>query len=154
MKKNNQCKLYTLAGFGLVLLLMLMNCSKQATHPSIVEQKAQTPEKPLLHNYQNISSKELYQTYQSLPWKIIDIRTKEEFESGHLPGAILFPWADFSEENFLKHKLSKDDYLLIYCNSGVRSLPPSEMLARHGYQKVYNLLDGIRGWPHEIKVIP
>ncbi len=102
-------------------------------------------------HYYNITSKELYKTYETIEWKIIDIRTEREFNEGHLPNAILFPAEEFSQDAFERHGLKPDDYLLIYCNRGTRSVAPSEALIRHGYHRVFHLYMGIEAWPYEIE---
>ncbi len=102
-------------------------------------------------HYYNITSKELYETYETIDWKIIDIRTEREFNEGHLPNAILFPAEQFSQAAFERYGLKPDDYLLIYCNRGTRSVAPSEELVRHGYHRVFHLYMGIEAWPYEIE---
>ncbi len=108
-------------------------------------------EEGMIGHYYNITSVDFHQAQHSVQWKILDIRTKPEFQRGHLPGAILFPAEEFSPQAFRNHRLEKNDYILIYCNTGVRSLPPSEILVRQGYKNVFNLLDGIAGWPFYIQ---
>jgi rhodanese-related sulfurtransferase/regulator of replication initiation timing len=105
----------------------------------------------LMVNYYNLNSHQLHKTYETIPWKIIDVRNENEYLQGHLPNAILIPAKDFSEETFKRFGLQKDDYLLIYCNRGVRSISPSKKLAKAGFLNVFHLAEGIEGWPYEIE---
>lgn len=106
---------------------------------------------PASTTFRDISSEELHRSYKSKNWKIIDVRTEEEFKMGHLPDAIWLPTSAFSAENFKKLGLEIDDNLLIYCYSGSRSIQPSRILAEYGYKNVYNLQNGILSWRYPIE---
>jgi len=68
--------------------------------------------------------------------KIIDVRTQEEFNSGHIPGAICIPNETIGT-NPPSELPDKDQVLLIYCRSGNRSKDASQKLADMGYTNVY-----------------
>lgn len=76
---------------------------------------------------------------------IIDVRTKKEFESGHIASAINM---DYYAEDFQKQltSLPKDKPLLIYCLSGSRSNSAVERLHTMGYTNVHHLAGGIQSW--------
>lgn len=76
---------------------------------------------------------------------IIDVRTKKEFESGHIASAINM---DYYADDFQKQltSLPKDKPLLIYCLSGSRSNSAVEKLHGMGYTNVYHLAGGIQSW--------
>ena len=78
---------------------------------------------------------------------VIDVRTQQEYSSGHIPGAtqIDFYSADFWSR--LK-KLDKSKAYCVYCRSGRRSGITADSLAKWGY-KVYNLRGGFRAWSSE-----
>ena len=73
---------------------------------------------------------------------IIDVRSKQEYEEGHLNGAILIPEYEIKEKikNIVENK---DEKILVYCSSGIRSKQAQEELINLGYKNVYNLKDGI-----------
>lgn len=73
---------------------------------------------------------------------IIDVRSKQEYEEGHLNGAILIPEYEIKEKikNIVENK---DEKILVYCSSGLRSKQAQEELMNLGYKNVYNLKDGI-----------
>lgn len=76
---------------------------------------------------------------------IIDVRTKKEFESGHISSAINM---DYYADDFQQQlaSLPKDKPLLIYCLSGSRSNAAAEKLKIMGYANIYHLAGGIQSW--------
>ena len=75
---------------------------------------------------------------------LLDVRTQEEYDQGHLPKAILLPYdeIDARAEQLL---LRKDQELVIYCRSGRRSAIAAEALVKLGYQQVEDF-GGISRW--------
>lgn len=74
---------------------------------------------------------------------LIDVRSKQEFEEEHLDGAINIPLYDL-EQNIAKLP-DKQCMMIIYCRSGHRSRQAKEKLEKIGYEKVYNLKNGLDG---------
>jgi len=89
-------------------------------------------------------------TFKSLVDKqsgiILDVRTPEEFQAGHIPGAINIDWKNQDEFKTKIKALAKDKTLLVYCHSGHRSGLATKYLKAQGYEKIYNLETGILGW--------
>ena len=78
---------------------------------------------------------------------IVDARTQEEYDEGHIPGAILIPEYEIADraENELPHK---DQLILVYCRSGRRSKIAAEELVKLGYTNVKEF-GGIIDWEYE-----
>ena len=76
---------------------------------------------------------------------IIDVRTPEEYASGHIEKAINL---DYYSETFADEldKLDKDKTYLIYCRSANRSGKALDMMAELGFAEVYNMLGGMVQW--------
>lgn len=76
---------------------------------------------------------------------LVDVRTPEEFKSGHLPGAILI---DYNGPEFAEklEKLPKDKEVYVYCRSGRRSASSVSQFIKAGYKTVTNLEQGIISW--------
>ena len=72
---------------------------------------------------------------------LVDVRTPEEFENGHLKSAVNINWFD---ENFARHfdSIAKDRAIYVYCRSGGRSAKAAQRLDSMGYKKVVDLLGG------------
>jgi len=69
---------------------------------------------------------------------IIDVRSRQEFNSSHLAGAINIPLQEL-ESRLPQLVKEKDRGLLLHCHSGVRSGVAKHRLKAMGYNKVYNL---------------
>ena len=74
---------------------------------------------------------------------LLDVRTKPEYDAGHIPGCILIP---LSELESRLDELDKDKTIIVYCRSGRRSRTASQILVEHGFTKVYNVVGGILAW--------
>lgn len=80
---------------------------------------------------------------------VLDVRTKEEYAEGHVPGAILIPHDAISTE--AEETLTdKGQLILVYCRSGNRSRQAAETLVSLGYTNVVDF-GGIGDWPYEIE---
>lgn len=79
---------------------------------------------------------------------ILDIREKDDYESGHIEGAMLLAQNDVVHEieNIV---FEKDTPICVYCYSGVRSSRVAMILEYLGYNEVYNL-GGIDNWTFEL----
>lgn len=79
---------------------------------------------------------------------LIDVRNKHEYLSGHIQGAINIP-LDSIISNPELEGIKKDDVLVLYCRSGMRSAAASEKLVNAGYINVYSA-GGIVNWPYPL----
>ena len=78
---------------------------------------------------------------------ILDVRTEEEYQEGHVPGAIVIPNETISSEP-LEELPDMDQEILVYCRSGNRSAQAAKKLAEAGYTQVYDF-GGIIDWPYD-----
>ena len=98
--------------------------------------------------YHKISAEEAYEMMVSQEVVIVDVRTPEEYDGGHIPNAILVP--NESIGDVMPEALpDKEATLLIYCRSGRRSKEASEKLLKLGYKSIYEF-GGIIDWPYEL----
>ena len=79
---------------------------------------------------------------------IIDARTQEEYDQGHIPGAILIPEYEIADRAE-KELLDKNQLILVYCRSGRRSKIAAEELVKLGYTNIKEF-GGIIDWEYEI----
>lgn len=86
-------------------------------------------------------AKELIETNPSLV--ILDVRTEWEFGNGHIEEAINIPVDDLQGK---LGELNRNDEILVYCRTGVRSSRAMQILIENGFTKVYNMLGGIEAW--------
>lgn len=76
---------------------------------------------------------------------LIDVRTPEEFASGHIAGAVNIPVDALSSR---LSEVSRDQTVVVYCRSGNRSATASQILAQAGYSDVRDL-GGIITWSEQ-----
>lgn len=72
------------------------------------------------------------------PAVIIDVRTAEEFATGHLEGAVNIPFDQIGKGIYAIKSASKNSPILIYCRSGRRSAIAVKSLEQIGFQRVYD----------------
>jgi rhodanese-related sulfurtransferase len=84
--------------------------------------------------------------------QLLDVRTKTEYNQGHIKNASQANWYDKVEFSKKTETLNKSKPVYIYCKSGVRSSAASKLLTSKGY-KVYELKGGIDQWVLESKKI-
>ncbi|MBP0981894.1 MAG: rhodanese-like domain-containing protein, partial [Oscillospiraceae bacterium] len=81
---------------------------------------------------------------------ILDVREQQEYDSGHIPNAVLLPVGSITEQTAAEVIPDKESVVLVYCRSGNRSKTASAALAELGYSKIYEF-GGIKSWPYEIE---
>ena len=94
--------------------------------------------------YQKISAEEAYEMIASQEVVVVDVRTREEYDGGHIENAVLVP-----NESIGSEMPDKEATLLIYCRSGRRSKDAAQKLLELGYQSVYDF-GGVIDWPYEL----
>lgn len=81
------------------------------------------------------------------PHIILDVRTTQEYDMGHIPGAIVIPVEEITE-SAPSILTDKNALILVYCRSGNRSKVASEALANMGYSNIREF-GGIIDWQYE-----
>ena len=100
--------------------------------------------------YVNITAEEAKQIMDTEEdYVILDVRTQEEYDQGHIPGAILISDTEIKAkaENVLA---DKTQLILVYCRSGRRSKLAAEALVELGYTNIKEF-GGIIDWPYEVE---
>ena len=100
--------------------------------------------------YMNITAEEAKQIMDSEEgYIILDARTQEEYDQGHIHGAIVISHEEIAEkaEDVLT---DKDQLILVYCRSGRRSKIAAEALVGLGYTNIREF-GGIIDWPYEVE---
>lgn len=95
-----------------------------------------TPQGPV--QVQNMSPDAFKEQNMNSKAVLLDVRTPEEFSSGHLDGAILsdFRGGDFAQD---MQNWDKDKVYYLYCASGNRSGQAAELMKQAGFKHIYNL---------------
>lgn len=122
----------------LSLILVLAGCSSTGN-----DAQTETQASP-----QKITAEEAKAMIDQGDVIILDVRTQQEFEEGHIQDSILLP----NDQILVKAEsmlADKEATILVYCRSGNRSAQASKDLVKLGYTKVYDF-GGIKDWPYEV----
>ena len=109
--------------FVLLLSIFLCSCTEQFQYISVEE-------------FNGFSVEE---------YQLVDVRTLEEFNSGHMPRAINL---DFFSTDFIDEikKIDNNLNLILYCRTDNRSSKSANILAYNNYKNVYVIKGGIEEW--------
>ena len=100
--------------------------------------------------YVNITAEEAKQIMDSEEgYIILDVRTQEEYDEGHIPGATQISLEEIAEKAEVV-LTDKDQLILVYCRSGRRSKIAAEALVELGYTNIKEF-GGISDWPYEVE---
>ncbi len=114
-------------------VLLLAGCAQQQSQQAV---------------YENITAQEAKHIMDTQTgYVILDVRTQEEYDEKHIPGAILIP--DYEIKAKAERMLQdKDQLILVYCRSGRRSKNAAKELAKMGYTNIKEF-GGIIDWPYD-----
>lgn len=76
---------------------------------------------------------------------VVDIRERDEFVQGHIPGAVFIP-RGYLELQIEQHQPDRSKPVVVYCAGGVRSALAARNLKEMGYSDVISLIGGFNGW--------
>ncbi|MCG7848630.1 MAG: rhodanese-like domain-containing protein [ANME-2 cluster archaeon] len=94
-------------------------------------------------SYTNVSVDEAKVMVDSGEYFLLDVRTQEEYDAGHITDAVLIPHDELQDR---LDELPTDLPILVYCRTARRSAIAGEILTDNGYLEVYNLAGGIVDW--------
>ena len=96
-------------------------------------------------NVKNLSAVEFKAAIKSGEVQLVDIRTPNEYNMGHINGAIM---VDFYSSDFKANlnKLDKNVPIYIYCRSGSRTSKTIGLLQSLGFKEIVNLHSGLIDW--------
>ena len=116
-----------------LLLALLTGCGSTAENTGTYTQISQEKAKEMMDKQDVV---------------ILDVREQDEYDSGHIKGAVLLPVGTINEASAAGVIKSKDTVVLVYCRSGNRSKTASQALVDLGYTNIYEF-GGINTWPYE-----
>jgi rhodanese-related sulfurtransferase len=122
-----------------ILLLMEIGCSRNANEAAL-------PSKESTENsVQLVDVTEAKQLIAAGQLIILDVRTPEEFITGHIAGAKNLNFYDGDFRANLQ-QLDKGESYLVHCKSGRRSAQAGTIMKQLGFKSVYDLAGGISAW--------
>ena len=100
------------------------------------------------NTYQQITQEEAKDMMDTQEDIVLDVREQDEFDTGHIPEAVLLPVGTITKDAAAAVIDDLDTVVLVYCRSGNRSKTASSTLADLGYTNIYEF-GGINTWPYE-----
>lgn len=126
-------KKVSLAAFGIILVVAVTLIYYTQVH-------LQRPQ----IGYGDVSVEDAKTLIESRPNLIIlDVRTQEEYDDGHIEGALLIPVSELEDR---LDEISKNSEILVYCRTGNRSSNAVNILTKNGFTKIFHMVDGITAW--------
>ena len=71
---------------------------------------------------------------------LLDVRQPQEYNEGHIPGAMLIPLGKLEAR---QNEIDRNKKVITYCRSGHRSLAAAITLCEHGFEQIYHIEGGI-----------
>ena len=102
------------------------------------------------NTYQQITQEEAKNMMDTQEAIVLDVREQDEFDAGHIPGAVLLPVGTITKDTAATVIPELDSVVLVYCRSGNRSKKASQALVDLGYTGIYEF-GGINTWPYEVE---
>ncbi len=102
-----------------------------------------TTKPPEKAQYTDVSVQQAREMIDSGDVLILDVRTQEEYEAGHIINSTLIPVQVLDKR---LNELPRDKKILVYCKSGSRSAQASQILINNGFKEIYNMKGGITDW--------
>ena len=106
--------------------------------------------KEVKNTYQQITQEEAKKMMDTQDVIILDVREQDEFDAGHIPGAVLLPVGTISGDTAAAVIPDLDAVVFVYCRSGNRSKTASNALTELGYTNIFEF-GGINTWPYEVE---
>ncbi len=132
----------------LFLSLLFSACSGQKSQESAPQQAANS-QQSAQPGYGDISVDQARRLVQENrdndAFVILDTRTPQEYQRGHIPGAQLLNIYD-KEFQAKLDSLDREKTYLVHCASGGRSSRAVQIMRSKGFEKVYHMYQGMRGW--------
>jgi len=79
---------------------------------------------------------------------LLDVRSPEEFEAGHLPGAVNIPHGELAAR-IAELSAARERDIVVYCRTGVRSGQALEVLDKAGFKRIFHLRGDYTRWSEE-----
>lgn len=145
MKKSSAKRLKLVVPFTFMFVILfsifgLTGCSNSTNRSNTVSNS---------NTYQQITAEEAAKMMQSeTDYIVLDVRTEQEYASGHIPGAVNIPNETIAS-GAIQQLPDKEQLILVYCRSGNRSKQASEKLVNLGYTNIVEF-GGINDWSGEV----
>ena len=134
---------------GLLIIVLVLNssCEQKDGQNTAAESIEHRFEETKIENIKAMEAAKMLEKNPDM--MVLDIRTLEEFTSGHIPASINIDYKDENFESELK-KLDRSKSYLMHCRSGRRSTASLDTFRKLGFDHIVHIKDGILGWKEEL----
>ncbi len=91
----------------------------------------------------DVRPEEVHAVYRQGGVTVIDVRELEEYQAGHIPGALLIPLGELPNR---LNDLPRNAEVILVCRSGNRSKQAYDFLRTQGFTNIHNMLGGMKAW--------
>ena len=127
--------------FCCIVMLILSACAQEAAPPTVSLSIGEINEMPAAELYNHIDS-------NTAPL-IIDVRSSDEFDAGHIPGALNIAhseFVDYPAESLALLPTARDAGIVVHCASGKRAAIAMDIITDAGYTNISHLSGDFNGW--------
>jgi rhodanese-related sulfurtransferase len=126
-------------------LMMLCIAAGQPAFAAVATNEVPKPASPSSKAVVRVGVDEFEKMSHDKKNVVLDVRTKKEFDNGHIPGALNL---DVNAPDFEQKVagLEKDKLYLVHCAAGVRSARACDKMSKLGFLHLVDLAPGFRGW--------
>ncbi len=131
------------------VLLVIFGCTTQKQPNSQTKIEEEKIETKGIEEKLSLSAAELKELIdeKNEDYLLIDVRTRKEYNTGHIPTAINIPYTQIEKRT---NEIPKDRLIVVYCKVGGRSSVAESKLKELGYKNVLNF-GGINSYPYKLE---
>lgn len=125
--------------FALILTSLFLLSACQTIENDISQAPTESAPSPAAAGYKNITPDKIGDLTKD-GVRLVDVRTAQEYENGHIPGAETAPLDQLPQA---AAAWDKKEPVIVICLSGGRSAQAASYLAKEGFKKIYNVEGGM-----------
>ncbi len=100
--------------------------------------------------WRTVPAQEAAQMLEAEGTIVLDVRTQEEYDGGHIPGAVCLPVETLTDGDLSVLLPDKQAPVVVYCRTGHRSAQAAQVLSELGYTNITDLAGGILAWNGQV----
>jgi rhodanese-related sulfurtransferase len=128
---------------ALFAVFVLAGCSAQPAPSASSAPAEAAPAADVANLARDIDVKTAAALRESADVVILDVREQDEWDAGHIPGALFIPMGQVPDR---LSEIPQDKTVIVQCRSGNRSNQVTTFLEEQGFTNVHNMLGGINAW--------
>ncbi len=128
---------------GLLVMVLVVACAPTAPSKDPSGSQNMPVATPALTLAADVKPEDVHKIYQQGGVVIVDVRELDEYQAGHIPGAVLIPLGQLPKR---LQEVPRDTEVILVCRSGNRSHQAYAYLRDQGFTNVHNMPGGMNAW--------